>query len=132
MRTLALILLLASSTWAFPKPHPLHYIRTHKELLAADAIFAAAIFADDGSSIPCQHAAVPCIEENGLLGQHPSDRAFYLSGVGISAFELSMYHLLWHYAPDKVDRHIIWFPTTAFAIYEFRNVRSNVHIDEEN
>lgn len=102
-----------------------HYIVTHKEVLAADAIAVSAWSADAASTVYDQHHCV-CIETNPLLGKHPSGGAIWSYGIGGAALQVSLNHVIWHYAPDHADRHLIWFEMTPLIGEEVFNVYSNV------
>lgn len=106
-----------------------HYVVTHKEVLAADAIAVSAWSADAASTVYDQHHCV-CIETNSLLGQHPSEGALWSYGIGMAAVHVSLNHLIWHYAPDHADRHLLWFEMTPLVGNEVYNVYSNVHAAE--
>ena len=108
-----------------------HYISTHKELLASDAIIIAAWSADAASTINDERNCTSCIETNPVLGPHPTNSAVWLYASGWSAFQTTLNHLAWHYAPDPVLRHMVWIPTIITAVNEFPNVQNNVHWAEE-
>lgn len=125
---IALILLFCAGTLraqSFPSKI-VHYVSTHKELLAADSIILAAGIADTWSSDGCQHYRKYCIETNPLLGQHPTqfDTAAY--GMGLSALLVAAQHGIWHFAPDKGARHVIWFIATPQAVAQSMNSWNNV------
>lgn len=110
-----------------------HYIKTHKELLASDAIVALAFSADAGSSVHCQSVSLQCIETNSLVGKHPTERqtaAWTLLAVGGI---ITGNHLIWHFGKQAEPgaEHLIWLDTTAIAIMETFNVRSNVQTAEK-
>jgi hypothetical protein len=102
-----------------------HYIVTHKEVLAADAIAVSAWSADTASTVYDQHHCV-CIDTNSLSGTHPSDGAVWSYGIGAAALHVSVNHLIWHYAPERADRHLIWFEMTPLIGNEVFNIDSNV------
>jgi len=107
-----------------------HYVSTHKELLAVDAIIIAAWSADAASTVHDEHNCPSCIETNSVLGPHPSERAIWLYASGWSALQTTLNHLAWHYAPDPVLRHIVWIPAIVTATNELSNVRNNVQAAE--
>jgi len=108
---------------------PWHYIKTHKELLASDGIVIGAIFADAGSSVYCQrNNPIGCYETNGLLGAHPNAGPTLALGSGIAGGMVLGNHLIWHFAPEKSDRHIIWFLTIPIAIEEGFTVKNNINV----
>ena len=115
-------------------PRPLHevwhYITTHKELLAADAIVIAAWSADAASTINDEHNCPSCVEQNPIIGPHPSERAVWLYASGWSGLQTTLDHLLWHYAPDPILRHTVWISTIMLATNEAANVSNNVHYAE--
>jgi len=108
-----------------------HYITTHKELLASDAIIIAAWSADAASTINDERNCTNCIETNSVLGPHPTTGAVWLYAYGWTAFQTTLNHLDWHYARDPVLRHMVWIPTVITAVNEFPNVQNNVHWAEE-
>ena len=115
-------------------PRPLHevwhYIATHKELLASDAVVIAAWSADAASTINDEHNCPSCVEQNSLVGPHPSERAVWLYASGWSGLQTALDHLLWHYAPDPLLRHTVWISTIMLATNEAANVSNNVHYAE--
>lgn len=117
--------LLARHERARPLGQVWHYIVTHKEVLTVDAIAVSAWSADAASTVYDQHHCV-CIETNSLLGKHPSEGAIWSYGIGAAALHVSVNHLIWHYAPDHADRHLIWFEMTPLVGNEVFNVYSNV------
>jgi hypothetical protein len=102
-----------------------HYIVTHKEVLAGDAIAASAWSADAASTLYDTHHCL-CVEQNPLLGPHPSERAILSYGIGAAAVQITLNHLIWHYAPEHLDRHLIWFEMAPLIGAEAQNVYSNV------
>lgn len=102
-----------------------HYIVTHKEVLAADAIAASAWSADSASTVYDQHHCV-CVETNPFLGKRPSEGAVWGYGIGAAAVQISLNHLIWHYSPHHSDRHLIWFEMAPLIAVETSNVYSNV------
>jgi hypothetical protein len=133
MKTLAIaVLLFALPTQAqFHKVG--HYIKTHKELLVSDAIVIAAIGADVGSSVHCQSVSSGCIEQNPILGPHPTE--LQTSGVGlmVATAVITGNHLIWHYGKPLGggEQHMIWFSTIPIGIMETFNVKSNVDAAEQ-
>jgi hypothetical protein len=132
-KTLLIAVLLAISTSAQPNrfhrfvSHSTHYAATHKELLISDIIIASAESADAASSTNCQKVApITCIETNPLIGKHPSNGATWRLAIGYSAGMITLDHLIWHYAPEPADRHLIWLTTIPIAIDETFNVKNNV------
>jgi hypothetical protein len=100
-----------------------HYVGTHKELLASDAVIFAALSADAITSVRCQHVyKVDCAESSRFLPNHPSEFEYwgYLGGQG--AVYISSTHLWWHKHPDSPWRHIVWAGPIAVSIYEAFNL----------
>lgn len=110
--------------------HPIgriwHYVVTHKEVLAADALASSAWLADSASTVYDEHHCT-CIETNPILGKHPSEGAVWGYGIGSAALFTTLNHLIWHYAPDRSDRHLFWFEVAPIIGVEASNVYSNVH-----
>jgi hypothetical protein len=106
-----------------------HYVGTHKELLASDALLGAAFSADAVSSVKCQHQATPdfeCIEGNKLLGIHPSELTYWGYFTGLETVYVAASHLWWHKHPDSPWRHITWALPIAYSICEVPTVRTNL------
>jgi len=114
-----------------PIVHIGHYVRTHKELLAADAIVAAGVWAEMASSIHCEDVSPRCLDK-GPLGPRPGHDEFIAVGFIESGVTITGYHLLWHYAPRShpIIRHLIWIPTTYVAISEAYTIKNNVDTAE--
>lgn len=114
-----------------PIVHIRHYVRTHKELLAADAIVAAGVWAEMASSIHCEDVSPRCLDK-GPLGPRPGHDEFIAVGFIESGVTITGYHLLWHYAPSShpIIRHLIWIPTTYVAISEAYTIKNNVDTAE--
>lgn len=108
-----------------------HYIDTHKELLASDAIIIAAWSADAASTINDEHNCPSCVETNSVLGPRPSESAVWLYASGWSALQTTLNHLAWHYAPDPVLRHMVWIPAVITGVNELPNVENNVRWAED-
>jgi hypothetical protein len=103
-----------------------HYVGTHKELLASDALFIAALSADAFSTVRCQHMfGRDCVEENRLLPDSPSEFEVWGYFTGEEALYITAIHLWWHRNPDSPWRHIDWAIPIAESIYEIPNVRYN-------
>ena len=106
-----------------------HYVGTHRELLASDALLIGAFSADAVSSVKCQHEATPddqCIEGNKLLGIHPSELTFWGYFTGLEAISIAASHVLWHKHPDSPWRHISWALPIVYSICEIPTVRTNL------
>jgi hypothetical protein len=115
-----------------PIQHIGHYLNTHKELLAADALSTAGIWADVLSSIHCQRVCPQCTEEGTkIFGPHPTQGEMISAGLVESGFVITGYHLLWHYAPHHpLIRHLIWAPTAYIAVSEAYAAKTNVDTAE--
>jgi len=124
--SLVILLALAPSLQAQGLRTAWHYIKTHKELLASDAVIIAAWSADAGSSVNTQVRCPTCFEANPLLGHRPKPAATWTVLVGTGAAEVTASHLFWHYQPHY--RHVIWTQTAAVAIVDNFVVRSNVRL----
>jgi hypothetical protein len=112
-----------------------HYVGTHKELLASDALLIAALSADAVSTVKCQHLSTPdfdCIEGNKLLGIHPSELTSWGYFTGLEAVYVTASHLWWHKHPDSPWRHITWALPIAYSIYEVPIVRTNLETSPDN
>lgn len=103
-----------------------HYVTTHKELLANDAIEIAAWSADAASTIDVQRNCPSCVEANPIVGPHPSAGVVWSYAIGMAGTHTALNHLIWHYAPETTDRHLIWASTSIVAINELFNVHGNV------
>jgi hypothetical protein len=106
-----------------------HYVGTHKELLASDALFVVAASADTISSVHCAH--VPrgnCFETNPLLPNYPSELGYWSFTSGVEAVYITAIHLWTHRHPDSPWRHFNWSVPVAASIYEIINVKDNYQI----
>ena len=105
-----------------------HYIRTHKRLLAADALLMAGWAADAASSVHDQRSGC-CIEHNPILGPHPSPAATWAYAMGISSLLITGEHLIWwagnKYGDTAARDVLIWPVPIAHGISEFYTVRDN-------
>lgn len=103
------------------------YVKTHKELILADALVGAAWSLDAWSSARCQRISpTGCIEQNPIVGPHPTSGQLYGFALGFSAAQITMNHLLWHYAPSPDLRHMIWFFDGPFIGFEAWNINHNI------
>lgn len=107
-----------------------HYINTHKELLAADAVVIAAWSADAGSTINDEHNCPSCVEQNPIVGPHPSAHVVWLYAFGMAGMQTAINNLAWHYAPDPILRHMVWIPAIIIGTNEAATVSNNVHYAE--
>jgi hypothetical protein len=95
-----------------------HYISTHKELLGSDALLLATGAAAAHYSDQCQRYPAYCIETNPILGPHPSNMDTWFYALGVNGGLMALHHLAWHFAPEKQDRHVIWFSSIPVTLYE--------------
>jgi hypothetical protein len=103
-----------------------HYVGTHKELLASDALLIAALSADAISSVHCVNLPNDiCDEKNRFLPNHPSGLIYVGYFTGVEAIFITASHLLWHRNPDSPWRHLAWAAPIAYSIYEIPVVESN-------
>lgn len=102
------------------------YIETHKELLANDALVGMTWSAIIVSSIRCQHASVDCIEQSPILGPRPSDARTIVEGAALAGAQITMTHLIWHFARGDNKEHLIWWITVPFLIGGTWDAYSNV------
>ena len=105
-----------------------HYIRTHKELLIADAVILLAQSADAGSTVHCQHVSPFCVETNGVIGPHPSNGATWADAEVTAVGLIVALHLFWWQA-NKVDpeaRHIVLLFPVVDGISTYWSVSGNV------
>lgn len=111
---------------------PVHYIKTHKAVLIADALTTASLAADAASSVHCQNVAPQtCIETSEMLGRHPTARSTWLHVSPFIAGFITANHLIWKYAPTPGGRYFgLVFTTAPVTIDEYFNVRSNVRTAE--
>jgi hypothetical protein len=121
-----LLTVLPLSCQAEPFAKIFHYAARHKELILADAVIIAAWSADAASTVNDTHNCPNCVETNPFLGAHPSAHAVWLSAMGFSATQTAVNHLIWHYAPASVYRHMIWAQGVMLGSTEANNVYGNV------
>ena len=105
-----------------------HYVGTHKELLASDALLIATLSADAASSIHCPLRE--CVETNAILPNNPSGFVYWGYFTGLEAIFITGSHLWWHRHPDSPWRHIAWAAPISYVFYEIPNVRYNVDTDK--
>jgi hypothetical protein len=82
---------------------PVHFVKTHKTLLAADALLILAQAADARSTVYSQRVCPSCIDQ-GWLGPHPSPVQAWFGTEIEAAGLISLDHLAWHYAPTRGGR----------------------------
>jgi hypothetical protein len=104
----------------------LHYAARHKELILADAVIIAAWSADAASTVNDERNCPTCVETNPFLGPHPTKHQLWLSAAGFAGAETTVNHLIWHYAPDPVYRHMVWAQSIMLGSMEANNVAGNV------
>lgn len=115
-----------------------HYIKTHKELLAGDALVLAALSADAASSVHCQDIRpTPCIDSSPVLGKHPSASATWGLMLGIGIGEVAGDHELVHLANEDPEnygymRHFPWIPNIFIAGFEGPTVWNNICVAEHD
>jgi len=129
MKVLLLLILFASvnpSAHAGPLGHVWHYVRTHKELLAYDAVVIAGPMADAASTVHCMHYSPYCTEDNADLPLRPTNAQAYAYAGGISIGLITVGHLVWHFAPHPADRQILIFIATPVAISDVIQTKANV------
>ena len=107
-----------------------HYMATHKELIAAEALVFMGQSADAASTVHVRRVCRSCVETNPDLGKHPDEMAIWGWAIGSSMLVSSLYHLENRYAGESADRHIIWLPTIAMAINDAMTVRGNAETAE--
>ncbi|HXN99296.1 MAG TPA: hypothetical protein VN881_09505 [Candidatus Acidoferrales bacterium] len=105
-----------------------HYVSTHKELLATDAIVFAALSADAISSEHCIRVPILCYETSSLLPNYPSGLLYWGYFTGEEAIYVTAMHLWWHKHPDSPWRHVDWAGPIGVSIFEIYNVRDNYEI----
>lgn len=126
-RALLALLFMAAPVQAGPLHHVIHYVKTHKLLLASDAIIMAGQMADSASTVHCMHYSPYCTENNPALPLRPSNAQLYGYSGGLGAGVIVFQHLVWHFAPTGADRRevVIWF-AAPFAIGDALQTKMNV------
>jgi hypothetical protein len=110
-----------------------HYVGTHKELLASDALLIATLSADGLSSVHCVNLPNDiCFETNRLLPNHPTELIFLGYFTGVEAIFIIPSHVWWHRNPDSPWRHLLWIAPIACAIAEASVVKSNWEFTADN
>lgn len=113
-------------------PHVGHYIKTHKELLASDALLLAASAADAASSVHCQDVLRKgCIETSPALSAHPSAAASWGLSMGLASALVALDHGAVRLANDDPDqygsmRHFVWFTSVPMAGFKGAATWNNV------
>jgi len=95
-----------------------HWVDTHKELLAANALVVASFSADAASTRYTEAHCPRCIETNPLLPGRPSSAEVWGVSAGYSVTVVTLNSLAWHYAPNKTIRHIVWYFTAPVVANE--------------
>lgn len=103
-----------------------HYVSTHKELLATDALIMAGQMADAASTVHCIHYSPYCTENNPALPLRPTNAQLYIDAGGIGLGVCAIDHLLWHLAPRAADRQIVIFAAAPIAIGDALQTKMNV------
>lgn len=108
------------------------YIRHHKNALISDGVIFAAWEADAFSSIHCQKVSRGCIEQNKLLGNHPSNVSTITYATGMAGVTITSLHLIDYLLKNDPTavKIVRWFPTAAFAGVELFNVKNNADVAE--
>ena len=78
-----LVLLLAPAVQA--RPHPIHFIKTHKLLIATSALFVAADIADTRTTLDVQQRCPACVETSDFYGPHPSPARLWGESAALDA-----------------------------------------------
>lgn len=99
---------------------PWHFIKTHKEELAQDFIVTLDTGGDAWSSINSQRTG-GVIEENPLLGHHPSEAKTIGFAIGGTAlFDL------FNRTISKREPHLGWFAVGPFTVSEAFTIKNNM------
>ena len=80
-----LLLLVSSACQAAPRPHPIHWVKTHKLLIATSAMFLAASMADTKTTIDGMRRCPSCVETSDLYGSHPSPARLWGESMAFNA-----------------------------------------------
>jgi len=107
-----------------PPNRVLQYIKTHKFLLAADALVVAATMADSASSVHCQKVNQNCTEGGfplrQIFGPRPPAAGVYSFGVLKAAGLVATAHVFYHYQNAKPDAggtqyaFVLWIAPSCF------------------
>lgn len=112
LRLLTVFLLLASSTFA--GPHPIHYLKTHKAVLAADLVDVGAMAAESYTSVQClRDMRAALVVTSGCAKQG-------WEGLEIAPLFVFGNHMVWHFAPDSDSRYIFAVWTAPAAVLGVR------------
>lgn len=122
MCALVLVLLLPGAALAGPR----HYLRTHIDLLAADAAVVLAVNADAASTVHCFHmSGCALVETNPLAtGSRPSNLTVYAGANGLALGVGVAMHLLYHGL--HADRHSVPLLAAPILLGEGIVTRNNV------
>jgi len=115
----------------------IHYIKTHKELLASDALLLAASAADAASSVHCQDVLHEgCIETSPALSAHPSPASSWGLSMGVASALVALDHAAVRLANDDPDeygpiRHLVWFTSVPIAVFKGAATWNNVRVTNQ-
>jgi hypothetical protein len=109
-----------------------HYVRTHKNMLVADAVVTLAQGADAASTIKAEGICKTCADQ-GFFGPHPTHFQAYfqteIGAVGVIAFNAAAYH---HYRKGGDDASSVgqfffsWMFTAPVSFHAYADVQDNV------
>lgn len=99
------------------------YVSHHKELLGLDAVVTGTYAADARSTTRC-HCG---IEENPILGKHPSGAAVWRYALGADIVEIAGLHAIRWVLPDDLSKKVVPIaPVLGFALGEVFNIKANL------
>ena len=118
MKSLILAVALLLSSQANAGIHPLHYIKTHKSLLASDAVILGSSLAESYTSVACTDAMWKEQKlgfQEAITSNCSKQRWQGLEiGIGIIAAD----HVGYHFRPDNdfATRNFFWLVTAPLAV----------------
>ena len=103
-----------------------HYVTTHTELLASQALVIAGQMADAGSTVHCMHYSPYCTEDNPALPLRPSNAQLYGYAGGLGVGACAVEQLVWHFAPHAADKQVIVWLAAPLVIGDAMQAKMNV------
>lgn len=116
---------------ANPLSHIGHYVRTHKELLAYDAIVIAGPMADSATTQHGLNSSPYWVETDPILPTRPTALQNFGLNVGLSVGLVAAGHIAWHFFPHGYAKQMLPILAVPVAIGEAEAGHHNVVILDE-
>ena len=128
MKSLILAVALLLSSQANAGIHPLHYIKTHKSLLASDAVILGSSLAESYTSVACTDAMWKEQRlgfQEAVTSSCDKRRWFALE---LAPSFIAADHLGYHYRPsnDFLTRNFFWLATVPLVTFYSYQIPTNI------